>query len=262
MAALTAVLTVACASKPPANDPDAMAAFEDTNDRLEPFNRAMFGVDNALDTVLIRPVAWTYREIVPEPGRRGVTNFLRNLRSPITLINDLLQGEGERAGTTVGRFMMNTTVGLLGFVDVATDAGMPYHYEDFGQTLARWGVQEGTYLYLPVIGPTGVRDGFGLAVDSFAFDPVAWYSYADNPSWHQWAYFSALLIDLKASTMSTTDELRKSSIDYYAALRAAYQQNRAKEIRNGAPAPLPPMNGEDGEDPFAGTTLRGNIAAR
>lgn len=242
----------ACATRPPASDPAAVAAFEESNDRLEPLNRAMFGVDQALDAVIVRPIAWTYRKVTPDFAQRGVTNFLRNLRLPITFANDLLQGEVKRAGLTLGRFLMNSTVGLAGFGDVAADRGLPYHYEDFGQTLAVWGVKEPTYIYVPLLGPTGLRDGFGLAADNFAFDPVTWYSYADNPQWHNWAYFGALLIDLKASTMDVTDELKKSSIDYYAALRSAYQQNRAKEIRNGAPPPLPEMNDDEG-DPFART---------
>lgn len=240
----------ACATKPPASDPDARAAYEERNDKLEPFNRSMFAIDQALDAVIVRPVAWTYREIVPAGARRGVTNFFRNLRAPITFANDLLQGELKRAGFTLGRFVINTTAGVAGVIDVAEDAGLPYHYEDFGQTLAVWGVSEPTYVYLPILGPTGMRDGFGLAVDNFAFDPVTWYGYGDNPNWVQWAYFGGLLVDLKANTMEATDELKKSSIDYYAALRSAYQQNRAKEIRNGAPAPMPEMNG-DGGDPFA-----------
>lgn len=226
------------------------ATVAETNDHLESFNRAMFSVDQALDAALIRPVAWTYREFVPAPARRGVTNALHNLRSPITFANDLLQGETKRAGQTMGRFLINSTLGIGGLGDVASDMGMPYHYEDFGQTLAVWGVGEGSYLYLPVFGPTGIRDGFGLAVDNFAFDPVTWYSYADNPNWVQWAYFGTLLVDVKADTMSATDELKASSIDYYAALRSAYQQNRAKEIRNGAPAPLPAFTSGDA-DPFA-----------
>lgn len=248
--ALCATILAACATKPPKSEPEARAAFKDSNDRLEPFNRAMFGVDQALDAAIIRPVTWTYRKVTPDFAQRGVTNFLRNLRSPITFTNNLLQGEVKRAGTTLGRFLINTTAGLGGLADVAADRGLPYHYEDFGQTLAVWGVKEPTYLYVPILGPTGIRDGFGLAVDNFAFDPVSWYSYADNPQWHNWAYFGALLIDLKAGTMEATDELKKSSIDYYAALRSAYQQNRAKEIRNGAP---PPIEEIDGEDPFAKT---------
>ncbi|MDX2225239.1 MAG: VacJ family lipoprotein [Rhodospirillaceae bacterium] len=246
-----AVAVAACASTPPASDPVARAAYEEANDPLEPFNRAMFSVDMALNAAFIRPVAWTYREVVPEPARRGVTNFLRNLRSPITFANNLLQGDLDRAGVTVGRFALNTTGGLLGFVDVAESAGLPYHYEDFGQTLAVWGATNDTYLYVPIFGPTGVRDGLGLAVDNFAFDAVSWYSYADNPGWVQWAYFGTLLIDIKAGTMQATDELEKSSIDYYAALRSAWRQNRDSQIRNGAPAPLPDMDNGDAPDPFA-----------
>jgi phospholipid-binding lipoprotein MlaA len=255
-AGLAAAAIAGCATVPPATDTAARAAFEESNDRLEPLNRALFGVDQVLDAVIIRPISWSYREIVPAPARRGVTNFLRNLRAPITFANDLLQGEVKRAGFTVGRFLVNTTVGVAGFADVGADMGIPYHYEDFGQTLAVWGVKEPTYVYVPILGPSGLRDGFGLAVDNFAFDPVTWYSYADNPSWPFMAYFGALVVDLKASTMEATDELKKSSIDYYAALRSAYQQNRAKEIRNGAPAPLPELNDEEG-DPFA----RGPAAA-
>lgn len=248
IAVVCASIVAGCASKPPKSEPDARAVFKENNDRLEPFNRAMFGVDQALDAVIIRPISWTYREVVPAPARRGVTNFLRNLRTPITFANDLLQGEVKRAGFTLGRFLINTTAGIGGLSDVAADRGLPYHYEDFGQTLAVWGVKEQTYLYVPILGPTGIRDGFGLAVDNFGFDPVTWYTYADNPQWVNWAYFGALLVDLKSGTMEATDELKKSSIDYYAALRSAYQQNRAKEIRNGAP---PPIEEIDGEDPFA-----------
>lgn len=240
-----------CATKPPASDPASLAAFQETNDALEPFNRTMFTLDQALDTVILRPVFWSYREFVPDPARRGVTNFLRNLRSPITVANSLLQGNVTRAGQTVSRFLVNSTVGILGFGDVAADMGTPYQYEDFGQTLATWGVGSGSYLYLPGFGPMSIRDGFGLAFDNFTFDPVAWYNYGANPRWVQWAYFGALYVDLKTSTMSATDELKASSIDYYAALRSAYRQNRFKEIRNGTAAPLPTLP-DDGEgDPFA-----------
>lgn len=250
LAGALAAMLAGCATAPPATDPAARAAFLENNDRLEPFNRAMFSVDQALDTVIFRPVAWTYREIVPDPARRGVTNFLRNLRSPITLANNVLQGDVDRAGQTIGRFIVNSTFGILGFGDVATGLGVPYHYEDFGQTMAKWGVGDGSYLYLPVIGPTSIRDGFGLAVDNFAFDPVTWYSYGNNPGWFQWAYFGTLLTDVKAGTMATTDELKASSIDYYSALRSAYRQNRAKEIRNGATAPFSTLAPGE-EDPFA-----------
>jgi len=245
-----AIVLSGCATKPPASDPAAVAAFAESNDQLEPFNRAMFKVDQGIDAVLTRPIVSTYRSIIPDPARRGVTNFLRNLRSPITFANSLLQGNVDRAGQTIGRFVVNSTFGILGFADIAADLGTPYQYEDFGQTLAKWGVGDGSYLYVPVFGPMSIRDGAGMLVDNFAFDPVTWYSYGKNPAWVDWAYFGALYVDVKASTMPATDELKASSIDYYAALRAAYRQNRAKEIRNGAPAPAPFMPaGED--DPFA-----------
>jgi len=247
-AALGAALS-ACATKPPASEPEALAAFEETNDKMEPFNRTMFAVDQAVDAVVIRPIAWTYREFIPEPARNGVTNILRNLREPITFANDLLQGEGKRATNTFGRFALNSTVGVLGLFDVSGRAGIPYHTEDFGQTLAVWGVEEGPYLYLPVFGPTSFRDGPGYVVDNLAFDPVSWYSYNNkNPQWVQWAYLGALVLDTKANTMSVTDELNASSIDYYAALRSAWRQNRLRQIHNGAPA-TPQLDGES--DPFA-----------
>lgn len=244
----------ACATRPPASDKAAVAAYEERNDRLEPLNRAMFKVDQGLDTVLIRPVVWVYRQIIPAWVRQRITLLLDNVHAPVTLVNDILQGEGKRATVTFSRILMNTTLGLGGMFDVASRNGLPEHTEDFGQTLAVWGVQPGTYLYLPILGPSGIRDGMGLAVDSFGFDWVAWYSYnPHNLQWVQYAEFGLTLIDAKSETQATTDELKKSSIDYYAALRSAYRQYRAKEIRNGRPAPagsMPTFDTDEG-DPFA-----------
>lgn len=248
------LLTLAgCATPPSASDPAAVAAFNETNDRLEPLNRTMFKLDQGLDAALIRPVAWSYNKTVPDVARKRVSHVLDNVISPVTFINDLLQGEGRRAAQTFWRLVVNTTVGLGGMFDVADSAGVPQHTEDFGQTLAVWGVGDGTYLYLPLLGPSSIRDGIGLGVDAFGFDPIAWYSYnPHNMQWVQYAQLGAELIDAKANIMQTQDELKKSSIDYYAALRSAYRQYRAKEIRNGAPLPpsaLPNMDSEG--DPFA-----------
>lgn len=253
----------ACATKPPASDPEALAAYEEINDPLEPWNRAMHQLDQGLDTVLFDPTIAVYETIIPEPGRQGVTNFIRNFRSPITLVNDILQGEGKRAGVTTGRFVVNSTVGLLGFIDVAQHWGMPYHSEDFGQTLAVWGVGEGPYLYVPILGPSGARDLTGYAVDTFSSDPMAWVGYADNPFWWQVAYFYGVALDGKYRAGPVLDDLKASSIDYYAALRAAYRQNRAAAIRNGAPTPAPEMDDfddfdDDGDgDPFTRLDTRG-----
>lgn len=217
----------------------AVAAYEEANDPLEPFNRAMFRTDQVLDRVLVRPVVNGYRAVVPQPGRRGIGNFVRNIRSPITFVHDVLQGEPERAGVTLSRFFVNSFIGVLGLFDVGAEIGLPYHSEDLGQTLAVWGVGNGPYIYAPLFGPSSLRDGTGFVVDAVFVDPLAWYSRGDNRyTWAQWVVFGALMIDLKDDTMFAADELKASSIDYYASLRSAYRQIRADQIRNGAPAPM------------------------
>ncbi len=217
----------------------ARAAYEENNDPLEPMNRAMFKVDAGIDKALIRPVIKGYRAVVPAQGRKGIDNFLNNIRSPITFINDILQGEITRAGQTLGRMALNTGVGFFGFFDVAEKWGIEDHNEDFGQTLAVWGVGDGPYVYVPLLGPTTARDGIGFGIDAFLTDPLAWYSRGTGAmNWVEWAYFGSAYIDTKDVTMDPLDELKKSSLDYYAALRSSYRQIRAKEIRNGAPGPM------------------------
>jgi phospholipid-binding lipoprotein MlaA len=229
----------ACATKPPASNPMALAAYEEANDPLEPMNRAMFKVDAGLDQVLVRPVVKGYRAVVPDAGRYHIDKFVDNLRSPITFVNDVLQGEIKRAGITLGRMVVNTGMGFFGFWDVGEKIGLEGHSEDFGQTLAVWGVPDGPYVYVPLLGPSTFRDGFGLAVDSFLIDPWEWYSRGDGAlGWVQWAYLGTTFVDKKDAYMDTLDELKKSSLDYYSALRSSYRQIRAKEIRNGAPPPL------------------------
>lgn len=255
LSAIALCTLAACASKPPASDLEALRAYEEINDPLEPWNRAMHQLDQGLDTIIFNPTIAVYETIIPEPGRQGVTNVIRNFRAPITLVNDILQGEGERAGITTGRFVINSTIGLLGLFDVASRMGLPYHSEDLGQTLAKWGVGEGPYLYVPILGPSGVRDFAGYTIDSQAFDIAGWVGRADNPFWWQVAYLGVVAVDAKANVGPTLEEFKASSVDYYAALRSAYRQNRAKEIRNGAPAPPPRMEDfedEDGDgDPFS-----------
>lgn len=233
------LLAGACATRPPASDLNAVAAYEEANDPLEPFNRAMFKTDQALDKAIVRPVVQVYRGLVPEGGRRSIGHFLRNLRSPITLVHDVLQAEPKRAGTTFARFAVNTFIGVLGLFDVAEDLGLPRHSEDLGQTLAVWGIGDGPFLYAPLFGPSTLRDGTGFVVDAVFVDPVAWYSRGDNPyTWAQWVVLGGVVINVKDETMFATDELKASSIDYYASLRSAYRQIRASEIRNGAPPPM------------------------
>jgi len=248
---IMALLLFGCASKQPADDPDALADWTEINDPLEPFNRSMYQLDRGLDTVLVRPLVITYR-VLPQPTRQAVSNVIRNARSPITLTNDVLQGEGRRAGTTFVRLIINSTIGIAGLFDVASEFGLPYHYEDFGQTLATWGFSEGAFLYAPILGPLSARDAVGLTVDTLMLDPTTWYGWADNPMWHQIAKFGILVIDTRENTWDALEELEKSSIDYYATLRSAYRQTRGKELRNGTPQTIDDLpTFDDNEDPFS-----------
>ncbi|MCA0199841.1 MAG: VacJ family lipoprotein [Proteobacteria bacterium] len=254
---LAGLTASACATRPPATNPEAVAAYEEARDPLEPFNRAMFRTDQALDKALVRPVVKTYRFMVPEGGRQSVGNALRNLRSPITLVHDVLQGQPNRAGITLSRFFVNTFIGVLGLFDVGEEIGLPYHSEDFGQTLAVWGVGDGPFIYVPLFGPSTLRDGTGYGVDAFFVDPLAWYSRGNGAeTWIQWVVLGGTYINLKDETMFATDELEASSIDYYAALRSAYRQIRASEIRNGAPPPMEDF------DEFSSTFQTPTLAAK
>ena len=236
---LSASTLSACATRPPASDPEALAEFNENDDRLEPFNRVMFKVDQGFNTVFVHPVVHVYRTVVPAGPRRGLLNFANNLHAPVVFINDVLQARFHRAGQTLGRILLNTTVGLGGLFDVASRMGLPYHNNQFGTTLAVWGVGEGSYLYLPLLGPSTIRDGLGLSVDTFAVDPLAWYEYGRHSEpWVQWADLGLTFITQEDDNLDVLDELKKSSIDYYAALRSAYRQHRAQEIRGGKPPPL------------------------
>lgn len=231
-AALAAVALVSgCASTP--QDPQAAAVRAELNDPLEPLNRYVFDVNDGLDILLLRPVADIYRGIVPEPIRTSVRSFLRNLRSPIDFANEVLQGDVEGAETAAARFLVNTTIGFAGLADVASDVGLPYTEEDFGQTLAVWGVEPGPYLVLPVLGPSNVRDTVGYAVDSLA-DPVNLYLRNNDASWLVFTRLGVDAVDRRSRTIELVDDLRASSIDYYAAVRSLYRQTRANQITDGA----------------------------
>ncbi len=230
-----------CATEPPANDPEALAAYKQANDPLEPFNRAMFEVNLGLDRAINKPIAYVYKEIVPDIFRDFVKNFLDNLRSPIIFTNDLLQGEFERAGTTLIRFIMNSTFGIAGINDFAGEVGLVRHDEDFGQTLAVAGVESGPYLMLPIFGPSNPRDGIGIIVD-LLLDP---FQYIGNIAFGL-ARSGARAVDTRARRYDTINELERTSLDFYAAVRSLHRQRRADEIRNGAPSanqPAPMISG-------------------
>ena len=236
-AALLVVLA-ACAS--PAQGPDAVAESAKINDPLEPLNRAIFGFNLALDKALLRPVAIAYRDVIPKPGRDGVRNFLDNLETPVVLANDVLQGSAERAGTTAGRFAINSTIGIAGLLDVAAGMGFKRHDEDFGQTLGVWGFPEGPYLVLPILGPSPPRDSVGLVVDYF-IDPLTYVFDNNDVEWLSFVRFGVRAVDSRSRSVEALDEIERTSIDFYATVRSFYRQQRADEIRNGEPSPMVPV---------------------
>ncbi|MFN4091119.1 MAG: VacJ family lipoprotein [Alphaproteobacteria bacterium] len=226
--ALSLVLgTAACATMPEDGD-----VAERVNDPLEPFNRQMFAVNLALDTFILRPAAVAYREIVPAPGKRAVRNFVNNLRSPLTLVHDIAQGEWDRAQITYGRFLMNSTLGLGGLIDLAGDHyGLPYHEEDAGQTLAVWGIGEGPYLVLPGFGPSNFRDALGRGIDWY-IDPVGIAADEGNFRAVTWTAAGLNAVDTRYRTLGQFDAMRRRSLDFYATVRSAHRQRRAAQIEN------------------------------
>jgi phospholipid-binding lipoprotein MlaA len=229
------LLSAGCATPPDRSDTEAYAEYQEINDPLEPMNRGFFQLNRALDAWFLKPLAIMYREFLPPPFQRGIHNFLNNLHTPVVLANDLLQGEMGRAGTTFSRFLVNTTLGVGGLGDPATELGWQDHDEDFGQTLAVWGLPEGPYLMLPVLGPSNPRDGVGLAVDTFVLDPVAWWVRADNSdrAWIGYTRAGVTGIDKRARFYEDLEELEKTSLDLYASIRSLYRQHRNSEINQG-----------------------------
>jgi len=229
---LAAMLIHGCATGE-GKSPDEKAEFERNNDPFEIPNRFMFAFNRAVDTIVLRPVAVFYRDLVPTPVQNGTHNVLQNLNEPVTAINEFFQGKPERAGTTLARFVINTTVGVLGIFDVAKSMGLSPTKEDFGQTIGVWGKSEegGPYLVLPLIGPSNPRDAVGLVVDYF-IDPfnIAIRHYDLQYLGYIRAGLSA--VDSRARTIQVLDDLERNSLDYYAAVRSAYRQRRAAEIRD------------------------------
>lgn len=228
----------ACATRPDPQDAEAVADFRATNDPLEPLNRGMFFVHDGIDTLVLRPAAEAYRILLPPQVRTAIRNVLANLRTPVILVNDVLQGDPHRAATTMGRFIVNTTVGIGGIFDRATDFGLLGHTEDFGQTMAVWGVPEGPYLFVPVLGPSNPRDLTGTAVD-VAINPLTYLTGNETLEAISITRAGLTAVDAREAVIDPLDALRGGSIDYYAALRSAYRQRRVVEIRNQRPGASP-----------------------
>ena len=203
------------------------------NDPWEKTNRAVFDFDMRMDHAVARPLAKGYRAALPDPVRDGIHNALINLNSPVVLINDVLQGDGGKAVNTTGRLLINSTVGLGGLIDVASKIGIPNHRNDFGITLGKSGVAEGSYLVLPFAGPLPPRDLLGVGVDQ-AFAPLTYVGFHGKGTWMAMR-FGIGILDGRASTLDQVETIELSSVDFYATTRNLYRQSRNAKINEGWP---------------------------
>jgi phospholipid-binding lipoprotein MlaA len=202
-------------------------------DPYESTNRQVLEFNQSVDRNVLKPVAVFYTHALPTPIRHGLRNVLFNLNRPVTFANDVLQGQAIPASQTLGGFAVNSTLGIGGFFDIAVDMDIPEHTEDFGATLALYGVGEGPYLVLPFIGPDNPRDAFGQVVDIF-FDPVTYLNFAGAIYWSG-GRASLCITDLRSRDIRSLDEVEASSVDLYAAIRSLYRQHRQFITRKGAP---------------------------
>jgi phospholipid-binding lipoprotein MlaA len=217
---LVAVLA-GCAVRPPE---------EEANDPLEPLNRAIYQFNDALDRAVLKPVAENYERYVPSPVRTGVRNFFFNIHEPFTIVNNVLQGKPDQAAGDTMRLIFNTTFGVLGFFDVATGWGLEPHKEDFGQTFGVWGIGEGWFLMLPLLGPSTARDAPGLVVE-YKFAPLREFT----SGVYTYGATGLLFISKRAELLSASEVLDTASVDAYLQVREAYRQKRWNEIHDGNP---------------------------
>ena len=214
--------------------PPAVAAASEGHgsaDPLEPFNRAMFTFNDGFDTYVLRPVATGWDFVMPRPVENAFSRFFENLRFPIRFANTLLQGRIDPAAITLCRFLVNSSFGLVGFFDVATDMGLPRQYGDFGQTLGIWGFPGGPYIVWPIFGPSNPRDTVGLVADSYL---------AVGGFFIDWYYLAAAravdTVNSRALALEEIDRAREASFDFYTAVRAAYLERRRSLIEGAKPA--------------------------
>lgn len=228
-AAIVAALSLAACTT---RSPEALAE----HDPFEPSNRFWFDATQKADKYVAKPVAQAYVAVVPEPARQGLHNVLNTINQPVVFGNEVLQGSPKRAATTLGRFVVNTTVGVAGMVDVATKIGLPDDDNDGGITFGKWGLPEGPYLFLPFLGPAPPRDLLGRVADNY-MQPITWIKF---PGQHTLTYsiLGANFIDVRAANLDTLDQIERTSVDFYATTRSLYRQHRAQQI-NGNQAPTP-----------------------
>lgn len=225
----------------------SVAAKANPRDPWEGFNRAVFAFNEGLDDLVLRPVATVYRDFVPQFVRTGVNNVFNNFADAWGAVNSLLQGKPEAAVTDTMRFALNTTFGLFGLLDIATEAGMEPSREDFGQTLGRWGLGAGPYLVLPLLGPSSLRDASALPADVYA-SPTA---VVDGET-AEWGWRTLGIVNRRANLLGATKVLDDIALDKYSFVRDAYLARRRSLVYDGDPPELP----EDDTGEPAGATMR------
>ena len=220
---LAVVLVAGCATGPTAN-PD---------DPLEPMNRTLYSVHDAVDTAVVRPVAQAYVDVVPQPIRQAVSNVFNNIQDLFSGVNGVLQGKLDKAGDDFGRVLLNTGFGLGGIFDLASMMGIERGNEDFGQTFGVWGIPQGPYLFIPLLGPSSARDGTGLIVRAYA-SPLS-YIVTDVPVRN--ILYGVGFVDARAQALQGESFVDQAALDRYTFIRRAYLQRRAYLVRDGKPAP-------------------------
>lgn len=233
--AILPILLTGCAS---------ISGPADPRDPLESYNRAAYEFNDGVDTYFLKPISKGYDFVTPDPIQKGVGNFFSNIDDVIVMFNDLLQFKFGQFASDTGRFLINSTLGLGGLIDWASDMGLPKHQEDFGQTLGYWGVPEGPYFVIPFLGPSTIRDAPSVFVDAAAFDPV-WQEFENGYPLQSrdpkiaWSLTGLKFIDIRASLLSTEGILDEAALDEYTFVREAYLQRRLNQVYDGSPPEEP-----------------------
>ncbi len=217
-----------CASRP--SDPAGIAEADQARDPFEPTNRFFYRVSDTVDAYTLRPVAQGYVWAVPLPARNGIHNALSNFASPAVFFNDVFETKPRRAGDTFVRFVINSTVGIGGLLDVAKGWGYPAHDADAGLTLANWGVPEGPYLFLPLLGPSSPRAVAGFGID-IGLAPLTYVPRGYGLLTLNWALYGIGVVDARAQVLGDLDQLKKNALDPYATIRSLYRQHRSAELQ-------------------------------
>lgn len=213
----------------------------DPNDPFESYNRAMFMFNDKVDQYVLKPVAQGYEAVTPDPIQKGVSNFFSNLDDVVVIINDLLQLKLTQFASDTGRLIINSTVGIFGLIDWASDIGLEKHYEDFGQTLGYWGVPSGPYFVLPFLGPNTIRDTAGLTVDTVYFNPIYNELHEEFPPPHRedeaavWGMTILKAVDTRAKLLKAEAIVEEAALDRYIFIREAYFQSRKNLVYDGYP---------------------------